>query len=723
MKNPSDSNWEEMRLKILGLGDTSVHKTHYANLRQRLSELEKAECRILKLNRLYKVITEVNKTIVKTHTQQELFQEVCRRCVDCGGLRLVWIATMNANGVLTPVAWAGDDPFFIHSICIPEASPCTGAVRTGRSHICNDLCSETLPCRIQAVRRGYRSACAVPLQLPGNTLGTFALYSSEPSFFDEEEVRLLEDVASDISFACEAMNREQQRLRAEQVLRETHRRLETLIEASPVAMVAMDLEGIVTAWNRAAEEVFGWSRQDVIGWPNPTIPESCNGEFAELRNRILQGKTYSGLEAKRKRKDGSWVEVSLSVAPLRGEGGINGFMAIYVDVSERKRLEAQLSQAQKMETIGRLAGGVAHDFNNLLTVVNGHAELLLKRLASDDPRAINASEIRKAGQQATDLTRQLLSFSRTQVFQPRVVSVGRVVSDLESILHRLIGEDVQLTVSLGSGTDCVSVDPAQLGQVILNLVVNARDAVGIGGSVCIRTGKLSIKQGSEMVPGIGPGEYVTLTVSDNGVGIDEKTQSLIFEPFFSTKEDSKGTGLGLSTVWGIVKQSGGHVQVSSELNRGSAFTVYLPRVQSPSAVEEKIEACETPHGTETILLVEDREEVRRLTAEILESFGYQVLQAATGDEALSICQDCADSIGLVITDVMMPGMAGPELGDHINSLYPQMKILYVSGYAGESVLGKGTLARSAGFLEKPFSATKLATTVRHILAEHVTSLA
>ena len=587
-----------------------------------------------------------------------------------------------------------------------------------RSCVCNDLGAGALPCQAQAVLRGYRSACAVPLRLPKDT-GTLAIYSSESSFFDDEEIRLLEDVASDVSFAAEAINAEQQRQRAEQVLRETHRQLETIFEASPVAIVAMDPEGIVTAWNRAAEQVFGWAAKEVVGLRNPLFPEQIDAEhmdseYQEILHRILLGTVYSGLERRRKRKDGSWVDVSLSAAPLRdAEGSVIGLISIYVDVSERKRLESQLWQAQKLETVGRLAGGVAHDFNNLLTVVNGHADLLLQHLPPNDPLASNAGEIRKAGQQAANLTRQLLAFSRMQVFQPRVVSVNKTAADMEDMLRRLIGEGVQLTIVLDSDAACVSADPVQLQQVIMNLVVNARDAIGSGGKITVRTGKVAIEPDSQETLHLSPGEYVTLTVADNGIGIDEATQSHIFEPFFTTK--GKGTGLGLSTVWGIVEQSKGHIHLSSELNRGTTFTVYLPQVEGGVPCEERPESKVNAHGTETLLLVEDRDEVRGLTTEILKSCGYRVLEAKSGVEALSICRGYADTIGLVITDVMMPGMTGPELGAQIKSLHPQMKILYMSGYASENVLDDKTLAHSAGFLEKPFSATKLAATVRQIL--------
>jgi len=712
MKNHSDSDWENLRHRILGLGDTSIRKSHYASLRQRLVELESAELRIRKLNRLYRVVTQVNKAICKTATRDKLFWEVCRLFVDCGGFRLAWIAMDTAEDACPPVAWAGDDPFFAHSCNSMVAGLRAAAVLTGRSQYCNDLNVADIPCQAQALRRGYRSACAVLLSLPVNRTGALVLYSGEASFFDEEEVRLLEGVASDISFACGSILREEQRQRAEQVTRETHRHIQTLFEASPVAMVAVDSEGMVTEWNQAAEELFGWSRQEVLGCPNPIAANSAGD--VETRGPRWNHSAHSALETRRKRKDGTWVDVSVSAAPLHDDSGeTRGFIVIYVDVSERKRLEAQLMQAQKMETIGRLAGGIAHDFNNLLTVVNGHADLLLQQPLRQEVLS-HVGEIRSAGQQAAELTRQLLAFSRKQTLQPQVVPLDKIVADMESILVRLMPEDILLTASLESGAACVYADPGQVRQVILNLVVNARDAIVGGGKIAVRTETVYVEDAFDEVTGLQSGEYVALTVTDNGMGIDKELQSRIFEPFFTTKERGKGTGLGLATVWGIVKQSGGHVRVCSESNSGSMFAVYLPRVYYKAEAGEKTEPGAVAPGTETVLLVEDRDDVRFLTAEILKTYGYRVLLAATGDEALSVCR-ASEPVDLVITDVMMPEMTGPELAARIHESFPQTQVLYVSGYASEMFLDDATLEQSAGFLQKPYSAIELGTTVRRIL--------
>ncbi|HEV7745398.1 MAG TPA: PAS domain S-box protein [Pyrinomonadaceae bacterium] len=391
---------------------------------------------------------------------------------------------------------------------------------------------------------------------------------------------------------------------------------------------------------------------------------------------------------------------------------------------ERKRVEEalqaseeQLRQSQKLEAVGQLAGGVAHDFNNLLTVITGYSDLTLKKLAQGDPARGNVEEIKKAGERAASLTRQLLAFSRKQVLQPKVLNLNAIVSDVDKMLRRLIGEDIDLLTILEPGLGKINADPGQIEQVVLNMVVNARDAMPLGGKITIETSNVYLdNEYGRSHTAIRPGNYVMLAFSDTGTGMDAATQAHIFEPFFTTKGQGKGTGLGLSTVYGIVKQSEGNVWVYSEVGQGTTFKVYLPRVDDAAPIETDSEtAVNMKRGRETVLLAEDEEPVRRLTKTILESNGYQVLEAMSGAQALSIYKDHAGPVNLIVTDVVMPRMGGRELAESLKTLSPKIKVLYVSGYTDDAIVRHGLLDQKMAFLQKPFTPDALLRKVREVL--------
>lgn len=387
------------------------------------------------------------------------------------------------------------------------------------------------------------------------------------------------------------------------------------------------------------------------------------------------------------------------------------------DITERKLLEQQLLQSQRMEAVGRLAGGVAHDFNNLLTAIIGYSDLLLMDSNKSQFERANAEEIKKAGQRAAGLTRQLLAFSRKQVLQPKVIELNAVVEDMDKMLRRLIGEDIELVTVLEEVRGRVKADPGQIEQVIMNLVVNARDAMPRGGKLTIETANVEldvhyIRQHME----VDPGPYVLLAVSDTGFGIDKETMPHIFEPFFTTKEPGQGTGLGLATVYGIVRQSGGNIWVYSEPECGTTFKVYLPRVEAEAdALDAQIFRKELPQGSETILLVEDEDAVRRLAREILQMNGYKVFEAARGSEAIEICDRESGPIDIMVTDVVMPRMSGPQLADYLSTVRPSMKVLYLSGYSDSAIINHGVLSSGTAFLQKPFTPASLLHKVREIL--------
>ncbi len=384
---------------------------------------------------------------------------------------------------------------------------------------------------------------------------------------------------------------------------------------------------------------------------------------------------------------------------------------------ERKRLEQQLRQVQKMEAIGRLAGGVAHDFNNLLTVISGYCQMLLEDPGASGPQREYIAEIKDAGDRAAALTRQLLAFSRQQVLQPRILDLNALIANVEKMLRRLIGEDIELVTAQAPEVELVKADPGQVEQIIMNLAVNARDAMPKGGKLTIETTNVELDETYVHSHGpVKPGPYVMLAVCDTGIGMDSQTQSRIFEPFFTTKEQGKGTGLGLSTVYGIVKQTGGYIWVYSEPGRGATFKIYLPRVEE---VAETIEPRKVPaklhEGTESILLVEDEERVRKLTRRILEANGYKVLVATRGDEALRICGEHKGAIHLLLTDVVMPEMSGPEVANQLSLLRAEMRVLYMSGYTDDAVVRHGMLEPGMAFLQKPFTPEILLSKVREVL--------
>ena len=440
---------------------------------------------------------------------------------------------------------------------------------------------------------------------------------------------------------------------------------------------------------------------------------------------MLQGNSFTGRETVRLRKDGSRVDVSISTAALHdADGRATGMVATYVDISGRKRAEEalrhsqeQLRQAQKMEAVGRLAGGVAHDFNNLLSAILSYSEMVLADLPEAHPSRDDIEQIRQAGMRAAELTHQLLAFSRRQLLQLRTINLNTVVRGVDRMLRRVIGEDIELRAELAPDLGFARADAGQLEQVLMNLAVNARDAMPTGGTLTLTTGNTEVREADRTgSPELPPGHYVTLSVSDTGVGMSREVQERMFEPFFTTKGPGHGTGLGLSTVYGIVVQSGGHVFATSEPGAGSTFTIYLP-TQSPEA-EPAVAPPAVPAvrgGAETVLLVEDEDLVRQLTREILRRNGYRVLEACDGVAALVTLREHEGPINLLLTDVVMPRMSGHELVEQARPLRPDMRILYVSGYSEEAIARQGQLTEGVELLAKPFTPGALTAKIRQLL--------
>jgi PAS domain S-box-containing protein len=495
--------------------------------------------------------------------------------------------------------------------------------------------------------------------------------------------------------------------------------LMTAIEQSADGIMITDSRGAIQYVNPAFTRVSGYSREEALG-KNPRILKSGMHDEAYYRRlwkTILGGEIWQD-EITNRRSDGSLYPEQMTITPVRDQRGeITHFIAIKEEVTERKRLEQQLRQAQKMEAVGRLAGGVAHDFNNLLTIISGYSDLLLEHPGTVEPMQGYANEIRNASSRAATLTRQLLAFSRQQVLAPRVLDLNAVVANIEKMLKRLIGEDVDLVTVLAENLWPVKGDPGQLEQVLLNLAVNARDAMPKGGTLTIETANVEMdrSQAQRHFP-ISPGPYVLLAVSDTGIGMNAEIQARIFEPFFTTKEKGKGTGLGLATVYGIVKQSGGYIWVFSEVGKGATFKIYLPRSDEDIESVARRDRTKAQQGTETLLLVEDEDAVRSLVRNVLQENGYNVLEAGGGEEALRVSEEYRGPIDLLVTDVVMPQMSGPELARCLANSHPQTKVLYISGYTDYAGLQLGGLDTGAGFLQKPFSPEALARKVREVLA-------
>jgi two-component system, cell cycle sensor histidine kinase and response regulator CckA len=509
-----------------------------------------------------------------------------------------------------------------------------------------------------------------------------------------------------------------ERKRSEKALQESEERYRDLVENAHDIIYSHDLEGNYTSVNKAGEVITGYTAEEALklNFTQTIAPEYC-AKAREMLQRKLAGEKVTAYELELLAKDGRRIAVEVNSKLVWHDQVPVGVQGIARDVTARKSLEDQLRQAQKMEAIGRLAGGVAHDFNNLLTAINGYSSLALQRTDESSKIRSYLEEIKKAGDRAANLTRQLLAFGRKQMLQPITLNLNDVVGDMNKMLRRLIGEDVHLTAKLDPTLRQIKADPGQIEQVLVNLVVNARDAMPRGGHLTIETIDFEVNGDySRKHIDVQPGSYVLLAVSDTGTGMSDDVKAQIFEPFFTTKEKGKGTGLGLSTVYGIVKQSGGHISVHSELGNGTTFSVYLPQIEDDTQRNDKI-AIEAPlpTGSETILLVEDEDVVRGLARKILEQAGYNVIDAHGGEEAIRLCRECADPIQLLLTDVVMPGISGKEVADRLKALRPATRVLFMSGYTDEAIVHHGVLDSGVEFIQKPFTPSALARKVREVL--------
>jgi PAS domain S-box-containing protein len=588
-------------------------------------------------------------------------------------------------------------------------------LRTGEPLLATPEVLQQMEDRGDVARNGSRSLdwMGVPLKVGERTMGALVVQTySKNQRYCERDKDILTFVSRQLASTIENKKNEL-------ALRRSEAQYRSLVQSSVYGIYRSSLEGKFLDVNPALIAMLGYdSAKEVLALD----PRNDVFVWAEDQARVIEEFRHAGrmdgIEVKWKRKNGNAITVRISGRAVSSvDEPAEVLEAIAEDVTERHVLEDQFRQAQKMEAVGRLAGGIAHDFNNLLVVIGGYTEVLLAGLDQEHPLQAKARAIQQASERATTLTRQLLAFSRKQLLELKVVDVNTIVGEMERLLRPLIGEEVELATALAADAGHARADAGQLEQVLMNLVVNAKDAMPNGGRIELRTENVVLREtcrGEQVF--IRPGDYVVLSVSDNGLGMDRETQSRIFEPFFTTKEKGKGTGLGLSTVYGIVKQSGGYVLVQSEVGTGTTFSIYLPRVDEKADVHVAAPALRTAAGgTETVLLVEDEESVRQLVRETLEVKGYRVLEAENGFAGLDVAAAHEGVIDLVLTDVVMPGMNGRELAEKLVESRPQIKVLYLSGYTEDAIVREGTIESEKAFLQKPFTLLNLSRKVREVL--------
>jgi PAS domain S-box-containing protein len=695
-----------------------------------ITENKRAEELIRRLNRVYSVLSDINQTLIRETDSQAILEAACRIAVEKGKFRMAWVGMADpATGALIPIASSGVAEDYLKQVRIDledtktVTGPATYCFHSGEHQFCNDIEHEfNRPWKDYALQLGCRSLASFPLRCENRVVGVFNLYARELAFFDEEEAKLLDEVAMDISFALEVNRREKDRVKKEEELRWRTAFFEAQVDAALDGVLVVDSHGRKILQNQRMNDLMNIPRE-VVEDPNDARQVQFVRSIVKNPEQFVEKVNYLNSHAEEISHD----EIELLngtifnrySAPVQDKlnNYYYGRIWTFRDITQRRQLEEQLRQAQKMEAVGQLTGGIAHDFNNLLTVILGCSEFIGEETQENPRLSKMVKMIVDAAQRGADLTHRMLAFARRQALQPKPVDINQMLANMERFLRRTLSADIDLEV-IRSREDCTAlVDLTQLESALLNLCVNARDAMPGGGKLIVETGIATLDSSyAEQNPDVVPGQYILIAVSDTGCGIAPENLSRVFDPFFTTKEVGKGTGLGLSMVYGFVKQSKGHVKIYSEPEQGTSVKLYLPQA-GPECEPPSQEATLIAdlHGSEVILLVEDNEPVREFAKAQLHYLGYRVLEAANGIEALAILREHRD-VDLLFTDVVMPGgLNGRELALEARKLYPALKVLFCSGYAESAILHLGLLDEDVQLLNKPYSRLQLARRIRGIL--------
>lgn len=695
-----------------------------------ISERKRAEEHTQRLSRVYSVLSDINQVIVREKDARAMLESACRIAVEKGKFRMAWIGMIDpGTQILKPIASSGVVEGYLDGLKIDlqdpmhAGGPSARCVVSGKDAICNDIVHDPafMPWRDEALRHGYLSSAGFPLKIDGQVAGVFNLYAGETGFFVGDELALLAEMAMDISFALEVVGREEDRGRKEQELCWRTAFFEAQVESALDGMLVVDGAGKKILQNQRLNELMKIPK-DISESPDDVLQRQFVRTIVRNPDQFDQKVDYLTSHPEEVSQDvvelldGTILE--RYSAPVKDKANnYYGRIWTFRDITERRRLEEQFRQAQKMEAVGQLTGGIAHDFNNLLTVILGCSEFVLREVEGNARLSKMAEMVMNAAKRGADLTHRMLVFARCQALEPKPVNVNRLLVDMESFLRRTLSAEIELQVVQGAEETVAIVDPTQLESALLNLCVNARDAMPGGGSLTLETKNVVLDSGyADQNLDVTPGQYVAVVVSDTGCGISAENQARVFDPFFTTKGVGQGTGLGLSMVYGFAKQSQGHVKIYSEVGCGTSVSLYLPKsAAATEPVSESSELIDDLGGPETILLVEDNTAVLEFAQSQLVDLGYRVLVATNGKEALQVIRENAD-IDLLFTDVVMPGgMNGRELAMEASRLKPELNLLYCSGYAENAIVHQGLLDKGVQLLQKPYTRLQLARMIRRAL--------
>jgi PAS domain S-box-containing protein len=717
--------------------EKALQKAH-DNLEQRVQE---RTVDLAQANRMLNILGQCNLAFIRATEEPALLQEICRIIIDLGGYPLVWIgyAEQDAARRVRPVAQAGFEKGYLDTVNITWADtergqgPTGTAIRTGEPCIAKDIQTDPrfAPWRQEAVRRNYASSISLPLKRNGQVFGALNIYASVPDAFTAEETSLLMELAANLSFGITSLKEREARRKAEEALRRSEEKYRTVADFTYDWEYWQGPDGRYLYVSPSCERITGYRAEEFLKDPGllECIIHPDDREFLAAHKAVISGHSAvdCAVDFRIITRGGEECWIGHCCQPVYGhEGQYLGIRSSNRDITmrrhaeqEQKKLQVQLLQSQKMELVGRLAGGMAHDFNNILAVILGNTELALLKVTPSDPLRARLRGIERAARRSADLIRQLMAFARNQTISPIVLNLNEAVPALLTLLRRLIGEGIELVWAPRKDLWQVELDPSQIDQVLTNLCINARDAIDGVGRICIGTDNVAVgddlaADGSEMVHG----DYVLLSVNDDGCGMDEETRGHIFEPFFTTRCIGESAGLGLATVYGIVKQNNGFVDVDSESGKGSTFNIYFPRyTEMPGKTPSDSSAAQADiKGSETVLLVEDEPELLDLCRSMLEDLGYRVLSAYSPTRAIQMVLKQSETIHLLITDLVMPEMNGSDLAARLQAKHPDLKCLFMSGYTANIIANRGILDSDINFIQKPFAMQDLAQKVRRVLA-------